>query len=121
MNVLLWTVQMGLALLYVAGGAYKTVMVDELARHVAAVPGGAWRAFGLVEVVGGLLLAAPAVTRALAGLTPLVAAVLTVETLLLAALYARSSWALTASNPLPWAVAMAVLAGVVAVGRYASA
>jgi hypothetical protein len=52
-------------------------------------------------------------------LTALGAAVLALETLGLAGLYARYSLELTAANPLVWSVVMGVLVAFVAYGRYA--
>lgn len=121
MNVVLWTLQLLLALMYVAGGAYKAFNVEELAGAMNGLPHGGWRAIGALEIVGGLLLVVPGLTGWMSQLTPLAAIVLTLETLLLAAFYARYSLALTAANPLVWAVAMALLVAVVAWGRYAPA
>jgi hypothetical protein len=117
MNGVLWAVQAVLALLYLAGGAYKTFMFDALATELQALPRAAWGVLGGIEMIGAVLLIAPAALRWKPGLTPLAATVLTVETLGLAALYASYSLAFRAENPLVWAGAMAVLVGFVAYGR----
>jgi hypothetical protein len=119
MNILLWTLQIALAVLYLAGGAYKTFMFDDLADHLRALPRSGWGALGVLEMVGGILLIVPAATRWMPVLTPLAATVLTIETLALAAVYASYSLKLTAENPLIWSVAMGVLVAFVAYGRYA--
>src|SRR5438552_14951599 len=93
MNVLLWIIQVALAVLYLSGGAYKVFKFDALANHMRALPRGGWRALGGLEMVGAILLVIPAVT-------PLAAAALTLETLALAGLYARYSLKLAATNPL---------------------
>src|SRR3989449_953877 len=112
MNVLLWVIQVALALLYLAGGSYKVFKFDALANHMRALPRGGWRALGALEVIGAVLLFVPAVT-------PLAAAALALETLALAGLYARYSLKLAATNPLVWSVVMGLLAACVAYGRYA--
>jgi len=112
MNVLLWIIQVALALLYLSGGAYKTFKFDVLANHMRALPRGGWRALGVIEMVGAVLLVVPAVT-------PLAAAALALETLALAGLYARYSLKLAATNPLVWSVVMGLLVAFVAYGRYA--
>jgi hypothetical protein len=117
MNGVLWAVQAVLALLYLAGGAYKTFMFDALATQLQVLPRVAWGVLGGIEMVGAVLLIAPAALQWKPGLTPLAAIVLTVETLGLAALYASYSIAFTAENPLVWAAAMAALVGFVAYGR----
>jgi hypothetical protein len=121
MNVLLWVLQIALALLYLAGGAYKVFGGNELAKQFAALPRGGWRALGVLEMSGALLLVVPAALRCMPVLTPLGAAVLALETLALCALYARRSLKLVATNPLVWSVVMEVLVAFVAYGRYALA
>jgi len=111
MNVLLWIIQVALAVLYLSGGAYKVFKFDALANHMRALPRGGWRALGGLEMVGAILLVIPAVT-------PLAAAALALETLALAGLYARYSRKLAATNPMVWAVVMGLLVAFVAYGRY---
>lgn len=120
MNVLLWVLQAALALLYFAGGAYKIFSFDQVAEQLSALPRGAWAALGAVEVVGGLLLILPWALKWMPSLTPLAAALLALETLALAGLYASYSLAIAPTNPLLWSVVMGLLVAVVAYGRYAS-
>jgi uncharacterized membrane protein YphA (DoxX/SURF4 family) len=112
MNVLLWVLQIALAFLYLSGGAYKVFKFDALANHLRALPRGGWRALGVLEMVGAVLVVIPPVT-------PLAAAALALETLALAGLYARYSLKLAATNPMVWAAVMGLLAAFVAYGRYA--
>lgn len=119
MHIVLWVVQIVLAVLYLSGGAYKTFMFDELARQFAVVPRAAWAALGGLEMAGAVLLVLPAALKWMPWVTPLAAAILTVETLLLAGVYASYSVDLRAENPMVWAVVMAVLVAVVAWGRTA--
>jgi len=119
MNVLLWVLQVALALLYFAGGAYKTFSFDELAKQMTALPRGGWAALGVVEMLGAILLIVPVAAKRVPVLTSLAAAVLALETLALAAVYAQYSLNLATTNPLVWAVVMGLLAAFVAYGRYA--
>jgi hypothetical protein len=121
MNVFLWILQLALALLALSGGAYKVFMFDQVANEpwFSALPRGGWSALGVLEMVCGILLIVPAAIRRMSGLTPLAAAALALETVALAGLYAKYSMALTAANPLVWAVLMAALAILVAYGRFA--
>src|SRR5438445_1027316 len=91
MNVLLWVIQVALALLYLAGGSYKVFKFDELANQMRALSRGGWRAIGVLEMVCAILLVVPAAAKWMPVLTPLAAAALALETLALAALYARYS------------------------------
>src|SRR5215213_9977937 len=65
MNVLLWLTQVALALLSLAGGAYKFSMGAELAKVPAtsALSAGGWAVLGAFEMVCGVLLIVPAVVR----------------------------------------------------------
>ena len=120
MNVLLWVLQVALALLSLGGGAYKVFMFDELAKVPAmdALSRGGWGALGVFEMLCAVLLVVPAAANWMPVLTPLAAAALALESLALAGLYARYSLELTATNPLVWVVLMALMAAFVAYGRY---
>ena len=119
MNILLWVLQVVLALLYLAGGGFKTFNPNDPAKQIRAIPPAAWRALGVFEVVGAVLLIVPAAAKWMPELTPLAAAALALETLALAAVYARYSLKLVAANPLVYAVPMCLMAVLVAYGRYA--
>ena len=73
----------------------------------------------MLEMIGAILLIVPALTSWTPSLTPIVAALLLVETLALCAVYGGHSLKLSAENPLVWSVVMALLVGFVAYGRYA--
>ena len=119
MNILLWILQIALAFMFLAGGAYKMSKPDLLAKQVrGAVPASAWRALGLIELLGGVLLVLPAALNRMPMLTAHAAALLTLESLVLSAIYARQSVKLVAANPLVWAAGMGVLTAFVAYGRY---
>lgn len=114
MTVFVWILQALLALLYVAGGVFKTFMSDQLVGQFAAVPRPVWGALGVIEMVGGVLLIVPAAMKWMPALTPAAALVLTIETLALVVLYASYSLELRAENPLVWAGVMFVLVAFVA-------
>ena len=121
MNILLWTVQAVLALLALCGGAYKVFAFDALAKEAwfGALSRGGWTAAGAFEMLCAALLVVPTATRWMPALTPLSATALALESLALAGLYGRYSLALTAANPLVWAVAIGLMSVLVAYGRHA--
>jgi hypothetical protein len=121
MNILLWVLQAALAFLYLSGGFFKAFKFAELANQFSALPHAAWRALGVLEMLGAVLLIVPAATKWMPVLTLGAAAVLALEGLGLAALFASYSLKLTAENPLVWNVVMGLLAAFVAYGRYALA
>lgn len=121
MNILLWVVQVALAVLSFAGGAYKVFSYDELAKMpaTAALPRGGWTALGVLEMLCAVLLIVPAALKWKPVSTMLAATALALESLALAVMYSRYSLNMTATNPLVWVVAMAFMAAFVAYGRYA--
>ena len=121
MHVLLWILQIVLALQAFAGGAYKVFQFDKLenAPTTQALPRAGWTAIGVLEMVCAVLLVVPAATGWMPMLTPLGAAVLAVESFALAALYGSHSLKIAATNPLVYVVFSGVLAAFVAYGRYA--
>lgn len=119
MNLLLWLVQTALAFLYLAGGSFKTMNPNDVAAVTPAISQGAWRLIGTFEVLGAVLLIAPAVARSTAKWTPAVAGLLACETLVLAAVFATYSLQLAATNPLTFALPMGLMAVFLAYGRSA--
>ena len=119
MNILLWILQIALAFFFLSGGAYKIFKVETLAGHFRGLPPNVWRALGVLEIVGGVLLVVPAKVTGVPMLTALAAAVLAIESLALAAAYGRKSVKLVAANPFVWCAPMGVFAAVVAFGRWA--
>ncbi len=83
MNILLWIVQVLLALLFIFTGAVKFVMpVAEMNRQAPVVLPGLFLHFiGLCEILGGLGLILPSLLRIKPGLTPLAAAGLAIITI----------------------------------------
>ena len=120
MNVLLWILQAALALLCLAGGAYKVFQVDQIYPNLLkALTRSGWRALGVLEVLCGILVIVPAAMSWKPVLTLVAAAAIALECLALSGLYARYSLRLVAANPLVWSLAMAMIAAGVAYGRYA--
>ena len=107
MNILLWILQIVLAFFFLSGGAYKVFRVENLAGHFRGLPPNVWRALGVIEIVGGVLLVVPARVSGVPMLTAFAAA------------YARKSVKLVAANPLVWCAPMGLFAAVVAFGRWA--
>ena len=91
MNVVLWLVQIALAVLAFAGGAYKVLMYAERAKLPAtsALPRGAWTALGICEMLCALPLIVPPIVTRKPVVTVIAASALALESLALAAVYAR--------------------------------
>jgi hypothetical protein len=117
MNIALWIVQALLALLLLSGGGYKFVSGAELATQIGSLSPATWRAIGIVEVIGGVLIVLPWALRWMPHLTSMAAMVLLVEALILSVIYGRKSLAIGFENPLVFSVAMAIMLAFVAYGR----
>jgi uncharacterized membrane protein YphA (DoxX/SURF4 family) len=73
MNIVLWIIQVLLALLFLFAGGVKLVLPIEEMTKQTALPGLFLRFIGVVEVLGGLGLILPWLLRIKPGLTPLAA------------------------------------------------
>jgi len=121
MNILLWILQVALALFAFMGGQYKLFHFEELAKmpQTAALARGAWGAIGVFEMLCAILLIVPAALKWIPVLTPLAAAALALDALVLAVIFAQYSLAISATNPLCYVVVMGLVAAFVAYGRFA--
>ncbi len=84
MNILLWVLQGLAALVYGASGVMKVFLFDKVSEGVpsfGALPRGAWKALGIVELVCAAGLIVPAALHWHPEFTVVAAAVLTVESL----------------------------------------
>lgn len=118
LHVSLWAVQVLLGLLFLSGGVMKVSQpIAELAQKLVwpgALPEGLVRFIGLSELLGGLGLILPSVTRVKPWLTPLAGAGL-LTIMLLASLFHVSRGEL---GVLPMNFALGGLAAFIAWGRY---
>ena len=83
MNILLWIVQILLALLFLFAGGTKLVLPADVLQEMGSpnqvyLPGLFIKFIGLVEVLGALGLVIPGLVRIKKGLTPLAAIGLTI-------------------------------------------
>ena len=74
MNIVLWIIQVLLALLFLFAGVMKLILpIEEMTRQMA-MPGLFLRFLGVCEILGGLGLILPGLFRIKTWLTPLAAA-----------------------------------------------
>ncbi len=117
MNILLWVLQVLLALLCISGGAFQIFKIEELKRNTAAMralPRGLWAFFGAFACVAGLCLIVPGALGMLPALTALAAAGVALEQALISAFYLKYG----DRPPLPYSMAMTVMAAFIAYGRF---
>ncbi len=117
MNIALWIVQVMLGAMFIFAGvtkAFRYGHAHATLPWVKDVPRGMTTFIGISELLGGLGLVLPAITRILPWLTPLAAAALALVMLLAAGFHtSRKEWSGIAFNTV-----LLVLAVFVAYGRF---
>jgi hypothetical protein len=78
MNIVLWIIQVLLALLFLFAGGTKLVLPSEALKSMGSLPVLFLRFIGVCEALGGLGLILPGLLRIRPGVTPLSAAGLTI-------------------------------------------
>lgn len=117
MNILLWILQVALAWLCIAGGAFQIFKFEELQKGVASMrelPRALWAFLGAFGCLAGVCLILPGALGVLPALTPIAAAGVAVQSLLITAFYVRYG----DRSPLAYSATMAGIAAFVAYGRF---
>ncbi|HEX4002341.1 MAG TPA: DoxX family protein [Candidatus Acidoferrales bacterium] len=113
LNVLLWILQVLLALLFLFAGVVKLIVPIAAMAKQTALPGSFLRFIALCEVLGALGLLLPGITRIKTGLTPLAASGLVI-------IMIGATWISAARVSIPSALfplVVGLLAAFVAYGR----
>jgi hypothetical protein len=113
----LWVLQVALAWLCIAGGAYQIFKIEELQKGVASMrelPRGLWALLGAFGCLAGLGLILPGATNLLPVLTPIAAAAVAAQSVLISAFYIHYG----DRSPLVYSVAMAIVAAFISYGRF---
>lgn len=118
MNILLWALQIALALHTAAGAAWKfTNSAEQTMPSLGSISDGLWRGLGVTELLVSACLIVPAFYRPVSILVPAAAALIALEMLLFCALHLRSGDATV--GPTAYWLVVAVLSTFVAYGRFA--
>jgi hypothetical protein len=117
MNILLWVLQILLALHTVTGAVWKFFNPAQAAvPSLAAIPSGAWLGLSVIEILCAIGLVLPLVYKPLAILAPIAAIVIAAEMLLFCLLHFSSGDA-NYGQPVYWLVVAAICA-FIAYGRF---
>lgn len=117
MNIVLWVLQVLLALHTAVGAVWKFSNPPEQAvPSLAAIPSGLWLGMGAIELMLSLDLLLPALSRRLAILAPIAAGLIGAEMLLFCALHLQSGD--PNRGPLTYWGVVAVWCAFVAYGRF---
>ncbi len=90
MNIVLWVVQVLLALHTLMGAVWKFGNSEQSVPSLKAIPHASWLAMAVVELLCVAALIAPALNRSLGHLAPIAAAIIAAEMLLFCALHLRA-------------------------------
>ena len=117
MNIFLWALQIALAFLCISGGAFQIFKIEELRKGVAAMrvlPRGFWAFLGAFGCVTRLGLILPSALHVLPILTPIAAAAVAAQSVLITAFYIYYG----DRSPRSYSAMMAVMAVFVSYGRF---
>jgi hypothetical protein len=117
MNIVLWVLQVALAWLCLAGGAFQIFKIEDLQKGVAAMrelPRGLWAFLGAFGCLAGLGLILPAATNVLPVLTPISAAAVAAQSVLITGFYIYYG----DRSPMTYSIAMAIMGAFIAYGRF---
>jgi hypothetical protein len=115
MNIVLWVLQVLLALHTAIGAGWKVVNSEQTVPSLSAIPHGVWLGLSVIEVVCSLGLILPLFHKPLAYLVPIAAIIIAAEMLLFCGLHIASGDK-TYGQPAYWLVVAAICA-FIAYGR----
>lgn len=122
MNILLWVLQVVIAIFCFMGAAWRFSNYEQAAKDVpsmAALSHGMWNAIGAFEILCAIALIVPAILKIKPILTPIAATLLAVELLLVTGLHVKYfGFQMQATNPAMWSGMLCLLSAFIAYGRF---
>jgi len=116
MNILLWVLQILLALHTVIGAVWKFSNSEQTVPSLNAIPHGVWLAMSVLELLCSLGLVLPALNKSLAILAPIAALCIAAEMLLFSGLHVHSGD--SKYGPMVYWLSVAALGALIAYGRF---
>lgn len=116
MNILLWVLQILLALHTAVGAVWKFSNSEQTVPSLKAIPHGVWLAMSVFELLCSLGLILPAFNKSLAILAPIAAACIAGEMLLFCGLHIYSGDA--NYSPMIYWLVVAAICAFIAYGRF---
>ncbi len=116
MNVVLWVLQIVLALHTAMGALWKFSNSEQTVPSLGAIPHGAWLTMGVVELLLAVALVVPALVPSLSVLAPVAAAGIAAEMLVFTGLHIQSGD--PSYGPMIYWLVVAVICAFVAYGRF---
>lgn len=117
MNILLWVLQLLLALHTVMGAVWKfSHSAEQTMPSLKAIPQPVWLGMSGLEIAVGVCLIVPVVSKSLGFLTPIAALVIVAEMLLFTGLHFAAGE--TSFGPVIYWLVVAAICGFIAYGRF---
>jgi hypothetical protein len=116
MNILLWFLQILLALHTVIGAYWKFSNSEQAVPSLTAIPHGVWLAMSIIELICSLCLILPAFKKSLAILAPSAALFIVAEMLFFCGIHIYSGEA--NFNPVIYWLVVAAISAFIAYGRF---
>lgn len=116
MNIVLWVLQILLAVHTAIGAVWKFSNSEETVPSLNAIPHGAWLGMGVLELLISLGLILPAFDRSLAILAPIGALLIAAEMLLFSGLHVRAGDA--DYGPMIYWLVVAAICAFIGYGRF---
>ena len=116
MNILLWVLQILLALHTVMGAVWKFFNSERTVSSLSAIPHGVWTSLSVIEVLCAIGLILPAISKRLGNAAPIAATVIAAEMVLFCGvhLYSRDP----NYGPMIYWLVVAAISGFIAYGRF---
>jgi uncharacterized membrane protein len=116
MNIVLWVLQILLALHTAMGGVWKFSNSELTVPSLKAIPHGVWLAMGVFELLCSVCLILPALNKSLGIVAPIAAACIAVEMLLMSAVHLQSGDG--NHGPMAYWLVVAAFCAFIAYGRF---
>jgi hypothetical protein len=116
MNIILWIVQIALALHTATGAVWKFEHSDAIVPSLLVIPHEAWIVISIIELILAVFLVIPLFKRSWAALAPQAATVIMLQMLLYCAIHLSSGS--TDYMPISYWLVVAAVAAFVAYGRF---
>lgn len=116
MNILLWILQVLLALHTITGAVWKFSNSEQTVAPLAAIPHAVWLSLSIIEILCSLGLVLPALIKRLAPAAPIAAACIAAEMVLFSVVLLLSG--ASDYGPMAYWIVVAAVSGFVAYGRF---
>jgi hypothetical protein len=116
MNIVLWVLQVLLALHTIMGAVWKFSNSEESVGSLRAIPHPVWLGLSVVELAAAACLVLPFVVKSMGGLAPVAAAVIAVEMIVFSAIHLQAGE--SNNSPIVYWMVVAVFCAFIAYGRF---